>query len=420
MMPDSDIAIEVTNLSKMYKVYHRPADMLWELVTRKPRHKEFWALEDISFEIKRGEVVGVIGRNGAGKSTLLKILTGVLDKTAGKVTVDGKVSAILELGTGFHPEYTGRENIYMGGICLGMSREEIDGKTDSIIDFSELREVIDRPFKTYSSGMQARLTFSTAISVEPDILIIDEALTAGDMLFAEKCYQRIREIASSGATVLFVTHGLPTIYELCSSAILMHQGRLLMQDIPRKVGYEYERILSEEREASQPVRSEEAKDESPHPSGAEDFRGEEARIEELFITDSNGRRRATMDYGQDYTVVARCRFFQECTGLNLAFRIQNVCGTVITGDNTLYHELFFSGDPGDVVDIRFDIRCNLSNGSYLIGGGLAQMLPGGTPGQFRLLHICRDKAAFDVVGNPVNMGYFTLQSKVLSPQKAAA
>ncbi len=420
-MSSSDVAIRVTDLSKMYKVYNRPSDMFWELVTRKPRYQEFWALKDVSFEVSRGDVVGVIGRNGAGKSTLLKILAGTLDKTDGEGKVNGKVSAILELGTGFHPEYTGRENIHMGGICLGMTRETVRRKMDSIIDFSELREVIDQPFKTYSSGMQARLTFSTAISVEPDILIIDEALSAGDMLFAEKCYQRIREIASSGATVLFVTHALPTIYELCSSAVLLHHGRIVMQGVPRKVGYEYERILNEEREQSQSIRSEEGKDESPPPSGAEDFRGEEARIEELFITDSNGRRCTTMDYGQDYTVVARCRFFQKCTGLNLGFRIQSACGTVITGDNTLFHKLFFSGDAGDVVDVRFDVRCNLSNGSYLIGGGIGQMLPGGgTADQFQLLHVCRDKVAFDVVGNPVNLGYFTLQSKVSLPPKAAA
>ena len=241
-----DIAIEVVHVSKRFKLYHHamlgPLKEYLLFWKRQDVYREFEALHDVSFSVKRGEVVGIIGPNGAGKTTLLKMIAGLLPVTEGEIRVHGKVLALMALGVGVHPEFSGRENIYFIGLVLGMSREEIDAKVQSIIDFSEIGAFIDQPFRTYSSGMKARLLFSISMSADPEILIIDEALATGDIAFMHKSEQRIRELCSSGATVLFVTHNLIQVNNLCDRSILIMNGRIACSGAPIEVFNRYREL----------------------------------------------------------------------------------------------------------------------------------------------------------------------------------
>lgn len=236
----NEVVIRVRNLTKSFRVYDHPRELLMDVLLRRDRGRVYLALDNVSFDVRRGEVIGLIGPNGAGKSTLLKIIAGTLNASAGTVEVTGSISAILELGTGFQPDYSGRENVVIGAMCLGLSRQEALEKLDSIIEFSELASVIDQPFRTYSSGMKARLTFSTAISVSPEIFIVDEALAAGDAYFVNKCLGKMKEICSSGATVLFVSHSTDLVKRLCTRAILVEEGGIQMDGNVLDVCTEYE------------------------------------------------------------------------------------------------------------------------------------------------------------------------------------
>ena len=238
--------IQVKDLTKMYKLYDKPSDRLKEALglTRKKLYKEHYALHDVNFDIYEGECVGIIGTNGSGKSTILKIITGVLTPTAGEVKVDGRISALLELGAGFNGEYSGIENVYLNGQMIGFSKEEIDAKLQDILDFAEIGDFVYQPVKTYSSGMFVRLAFALAINVDPEILIVDEALSVGDVFFQSKCYRRMEEIRKKGTTILMVTHDMGSIIKYCDKVVLLHKGEFIAEGPAGKVVDMYKKILA--------------------------------------------------------------------------------------------------------------------------------------------------------------------------------
>jgi len=233
----SEIAIKVENLSKCYQIYDQPRDRLKQFILphlqrsvgrpSKQYFREFWSLKNVSFEIKKGEMVGIIGRNGSGKSTLLQMICGTLNPSHGNIQTVGRIAALLELGSGFNPEFTGRENVYLNGAVLGLNKEEIDARFDGIVAFADIGDFLEQPVKTYSSGMVVRLAFAVAVSVQPNILVVDEALAVGDEAFQRKCFTRISEIRKAGGTILFVTHSTQTIVEMCDRAILLRQGEMV-------------------------------------------------------------------------------------------------------------------------------------------------------------------------------------------------
>ncbi|HMN95830.1 MAG TPA: ABC transporter ATP-binding protein [Phycisphaerales bacterium] len=402
------VAIVARDLSKSFSVYQRPRDMLIELVTRRPRHRLFEALDGVSFEVRRGEVLGVMGRNGAGKSTLLKLVAGTLEPTRGSVEVDGRVAAILELGTGFHPQFTGRENVLMGGMCLGMTEREVRRKFDAIVDFAEIREFIDQPFRTYSTGMQTRLSFATAVAVDPQVLIVDEALSVGDARFQLKCHDRFRDFRRDGRTILLVSHSSEQVTAICDRAILLEHGRLVEEGDAAEVTRRYHRRLfggAAPGSAAAPGADGELDAAAATPSapgGAEELDAGtrmgngEARIETISVSDLRDRdgevRRLEpgVAYRVRFAAVDRVGHERLTAGVLLRDRT----GQTIFGlDTRLDADSFFAAAAGERFVAEFSFTCHLGPGEYFLSFGLA--LPDGTK-----LDFCYDAVALVVGRRP--------------------
>jgi ABC-type polysaccharide/polyol phosphate transport system ATPase subunit len=349
-MSPMEVAVRATNVSKHYDVYKRPADRLIEMITRRRRHTAFPALEDVSFDVERGETVGVIGQNGAGKSTLLKLLCGVTRQTSGEIETDGTIASILELGAGFHPEFSGRDNASLNAAILGLSADEVRRRLPSILEFSELGNFVDRPVKTYSSGMYMRLAFSVAVNVDPEILVIDEALAVGDGHFQKKCMDKIREFQERGKTILFCSHALYYINAICRRTLWLDHGRVMRFGPSVDVVHDYETFLLE-RDRTHPATVDVDQAQSP------------VRIASMTISDANGHERKMFARGDDVHI--RLRVESDDPGQPVH---------IIVGVNRVADDLqcFAAGTHGDGVPPlsgarEYDVRLHLLDVPLLRG-----------------------------------------------------
>ena len=357
--------IKVEGISKQFKLYRSPADRLREIVFRKSYHKDFAALDNISFEVKNGETLGIIGQNGAGKSTLLKILSGIVIPDQGALTVDGKVTGLLELGTGFNAEMTGLENIYMNGTLLGMSREELDKKKQTIIDFSELGDFINEPLKTYSSGMTMRLAFSIAIHADPTCFLVDEALSVGDAYFQQKCMRKIQEFRAGGGSIVFVSHDMNAVMMLCDAAILLDQGKLISYGSPKSVADLYlSRICMRLHQGEKEVTIlNTSKQDDEHSN----ISTNEIEFISLNIHDSTGKLANHVQSADEIAISFSFRSLRRIEDPTFGILIRNRYGMSVFGTNT--YLLRQKNDPllpGKCYAVSYRMKIPLQPDDYLI------------------------------------------------------
>jgi len=403
----SDIAISVENLSKCFHIYSRPSDRLKQMlvVGKKQYFNEFWAVKDISFDIKKGETVGIVGRNGSGKSTLLQLVCSIFDPTGGSIKANGRIAALLELGSGFNPEFTGRDNVYMNAAILGLSHKEIDARFDDIAEFADIGQFIEQPVKTYSSGMMMRLAFAVAINVEPQILVIDEALSVGDELFQRKCFARIQKIKENGATILFVSHSGGAIIELCDRAILIDDGELLLDGKPKNIIGKYQKLLyaSEEQKVQvrdqikgdvdanyfldktvdvdksmndDPVAQEinnEWMEQNLLPQSTISYESNGARIEDIKILTLDGRQVNNLVRNAKYKYQYKVYFQENCEYIRFGMLIKTRTGLELGGQisaSSLEESVLFLPSESVAV-VSFEFTAVLSPDIYFLNAGVS-------------------------------------------------
>ena len=431
----NDIAIRINDVTKLYKLYDRPSDRLKESLglSRKKKYKEHYALHNISFDVHKGECVGIIGTNGAGKSTILKIITGVLNPTEGNVEIDGRISALLELGAGFNMEYTGLENIYLNGTMIGFTREEIDERLDDIIEFADIGDFIHQPVKTYSSGMFVRLAFAVAINIDPEILIVDEALSVGDVFFQAKCFKKFEEFKDKGKTILFVSHDLSSIQKYCDRCILLNKGKKIGEDTPGKVIDLYKKALvglldddGNEIGASNNQDVENNTQDAPKEESQEvsdnlwkynyvfnpvfeEYGDKLAEIVDFAVIDNNGNYSSTVNKEQPFRIKIKVKANKSVKSPIVAFTIKDLKGTDLTGTNTKFEGIDMGElSPGDERVITFKQKMNLQGGQYLLSLGCTRF----EDDDFQVCHRLYDVINLGVVSEKDTVGFYDINSEV--------
>jgi lipopolysaccharide transport system ATP-binding protein len=389
----SDLAVRAVGLGKCYRIYPRPVDRLREFVSlrRQKYHTEFWALKDISFEIDRGETLGLVGPNGSGKSTLLELLCGTSTASKGQTKIQGRVAALLELGAGFNPEFTGRENVLLNAAIHGISREAIEGRFDEIFEFAGIGEFIEHPVKTYSSGMYVRLAFAAAIGMDPEILIVDEALAVGDIRFQRKCYRYFHELQSRGTTIIFVTHAVELVRAHCDRAILLNNGTIGSIGAPKDVIHDYlelmfapdprKRSVREDiqlpEQVSEAVTGREFKDGCIHRRSynSDEFRwgNRRAEIRDFEIKTPKGSDPVTFERGEAIDLQMKVYFHESMESVIYGLTIRTVDGVMVFGANTRNRQIETKmRTRGETANIRFCFTLNLLPGEYFVSLGVAQ------------------------------------------------
>ena len=426
----NEYAIKVSGVSKMYKLYKRNRDRIADSLglSRKKLYEEHYALNDINFEIKTGESVGIIGTNGAGKSTILKIITGVLKPTTGTLDINGRISALLELGAGFNQEYTGIENIYLNGTMLGYSREEIDEKMDDILSFADIGEFVYQPVKTYSSGMFVRLAFAVAINIDPEILIVDEALSVGDVFFQAKCYKKFEEFKKQGKTILFVSHDLSSIRKYCDRVILFNKGHKLAEGNPKDMIDLYKKILTgsdkdiEKAEklgvdALTDTTNDSFDEKTPgtwrshfevNPDRVE-YGSKEVEIVDFGLEDETGNLTSVLSKDADFVIKYKVRFNSEVKNPIFTYTFKNVKGLEVSGTNSLIEREFFEvGKAGEEYVVSFKQNMSLQGGDYLLSMSCTGY---DLEGNLKAYHRCYDLLSVTVISDKDTVGFFDMYSK---------
>ncbi len=429
----NSLAISVRDVTKVYRLYEKPIDRLKESmsISHKSYHRDFYALNGISFQVEKGQTVGIIGTNGSGKSTILKIITGVLTPTTGTVSVDGKISALLELGAGFNSEYTGIENIYMNGTMMGYSRKEMDDKLQDILDFAEIGDFVYQPVKTYSSGMFVRLAFALAINVEPEILIVDEALSVGDVFFQAKCYRRMEEIRQNGTTILMVTHDMGSIIKYCDKVVLLNKGEFVAEGAAGYMVDLYKKILAGQMDALQAELAEERGEAEPAAFTAAvsgglmkeqitinasrtEYGDGRAEIYDLGLLDARGNLTNLLLKGEMFTIRECIRFHADIEAPIFTYTIKDKKGTDLTGTNTLYEGADIRPvKAGDEYQVEFTQKMTLQGGEYL----LSMSCTGFEAGEHVVYHRLYDVANITVISNKNTVGVYDMESQVKAVKK---